>query len=166
MKILLVEDDESISTFIKKGLAENGHIVDVFVDGSKGLEAAYLEEHDLIILDRMLPNMDGIFIVQQLRKDKIMTPVLFLSALSLLSFLAFLSNLLLFLDSFLANSIPPYSSSFFTSDDPIYIAPAPEAIAIINNVSSSSGTSSITGTVSICGLTTTAPCLVVIFPFS
>ena len=92
--------------------------------------------------------------------------ILFLSALSLLSFLAFLSNLLLFLDSFLANSIPPYSSSFFTSDDPIYIAPAPEAIAIINNVSSSSGTSSITGTVSICGLTTTAPCLVVIFPFS
>lgn len=81
MKILLVEDDESISTFIKKGLAENGHIVDVFVDGSKGLEAAYLEEHDIIILDRMLPNMDGIFIVQQLRKDKIMTPVLFLSAL-------------------------------------------------------------------------------------
>tara|TARA_B100000686_G_scaffold143292_1_gene150805 strand:- start:3769 stop:4464 length:696 start_codon:yes stop_codon:yes gene_type:complete len=81
MKILLIEDDESISTFIKKGLSENGHIVDVFDDGSKGLEAAYLEEHDIIILDRMLPNMDGISIVQHLRKDKIMTPVLFLSAL-------------------------------------------------------------------------------------
>ena len=81
MKILLVEDDESISTFVKKGLYENGHVIDVFNDGSKGLEAAYLEEHDIIILDRMLPNIDGISIVQQLRKDKIMTPVLFLSAL-------------------------------------------------------------------------------------
>jgi len=81
MKILLVEDDESISTFVKKGLNESGHVIDVFYDGSKGLEAAYLEEHDIIILDRMLPSIDGISIVQQLRKDKIMTPILFLSAL-------------------------------------------------------------------------------------
>ena len=81
MKILLIEDDKSLSTFIKKGLRENGHIIDDFNDGSKGLEAAYLEEHDIILLDRMLPSIDGISIVKQLRKDNIFTPVLFLSAL-------------------------------------------------------------------------------------
>ena len=81
MKILLIEDDKSLSTFIKKGLRENGHIIDDFNDGSKGLEAAYLEEHDVILLDRMLPSIDGISIVKQLRKDNIFTPVLFLSAL-------------------------------------------------------------------------------------
>ena len=76
MKILLIEDDKSLSTFIKKGLRENGHIIDDFNDGSKGLEAAYLEEHDIILLDRMLPSIDGISIVKQLRKDNIFTPVL------------------------------------------------------------------------------------------
>ena len=81
MKILLIEDDKSLSTFIKKGLRENGHIIDDFNDGGKGLEAAYLEEHDVILLDRMLPSIDGISIVKQLRKDNIFTPVLFLSAL-------------------------------------------------------------------------------------
>lgn len=81
MKILLIEDDKSLSTFIKKGLRENGHIIDDFNDGGKGLEAAYLEEHDIILLDRMLPSIDGISIVKQLRKDNIFTPVLFLSAL-------------------------------------------------------------------------------------
>tara|TARA_B100000686_G_C16464164_1_gene798682 strand:- start:20 stop:715 length:696 start_codon:yes stop_codon:yes gene_type:complete len=81
MKILLIEDDESLATFIKKGLKENSHIVDIFSDGNKGLEAAYLEEHDVIVLDRMLPNIDGLSIVKQLRYDKISTPVLFLSAL-------------------------------------------------------------------------------------
>ena len=81
MKILLIEDDESLSSFIKKGLKENGHIVDVISDGSKGLEAAYLEEHDIIILDRMLPSLDGLSIVKHIRNDLITTPVLFLSAL-------------------------------------------------------------------------------------
>ncbi len=81
MKILLIEDDDSTSNFIKKGLREQGHIIDVFSDGESGLKAAYLEEHDIIILDRMLPNVDGISVVKQIRKDKINTPVLFLSAL-------------------------------------------------------------------------------------
>ena len=81
MKILLIEDDESLSNYIKKGLKEHGHIIDAFSDGSEGLEAAYLEEHDIILLDRMLPSIDGLTIVKQIRNDNINTPILFLSAL-------------------------------------------------------------------------------------
>ena len=66
MKILLIEDDESLSNYIKKGLKEHGHIIDAFSDGSEGLEAAYLEEHDIILLDRMLPSIDGLTIVNVL----------------------------------------------------------------------------------------------------
>ena len=81
MKILLVEDDLSTLSFIKKGLKEFGHIVDAFSNGNEGLDAAYLAEHDIIILDRMLPEIDGLTIVTKLRNNKISTPVLFLSAL-------------------------------------------------------------------------------------
>ena len=81
MKILLVEDDLSTLSFIKKGLKEFGHIVDAFSNGNEGLDAAYLAEHDVIILDRMLPEIDGLTIVTKLRNNKITTPVLFLSAL-------------------------------------------------------------------------------------
>ena len=81
MKILLVEDDLSTLNFIKKGLKESGHIVDAFSNGNDGLDAAYLGEHDVIILDRMLPEIDGLTIVTKIRNNKISTPVLFLSAL-------------------------------------------------------------------------------------
>jgi|TARA_B100001741_G_scaffold67174_1_gene53375 two-component system OmpR family response regulator len=81
MKILLIEDDLSTLNFIKKGLKESGHIVDAFSNGNDGLDAAYLGEHDVIILDRMLPEIDGLTIVTKIRNNKITTPVLFLSAL-------------------------------------------------------------------------------------
>ena len=81
MKILLIEDDLSTLNFIKKGLKESGHIVDAFSNGNGGLDAAYLGEHDVIILDRMLPEIDGLTIVTKIRNNKITTPVLFLSAL-------------------------------------------------------------------------------------
>ncbi|MBH87666.1 MAG: DNA-binding response regulator [Pelagibacterales bacterium] len=81
MKILLVEDDLSTLNFIKKGLKESGHIVDAFSNGNDGLDAAYLNDHDVIILDRMLPEIDGLTIVTKIRNNKITTPVLFLSAL-------------------------------------------------------------------------------------
>lgn len=81
MKILLIEDDISTLNYIKKGLKEFGHIVDAFSNGTSGLDAAYLNEHDVIILDRMLPEIDGLTIVTKLRNNKITTPVLFLSAL-------------------------------------------------------------------------------------
>ena len=81
MKILLIEDDLSTLNFIKKGLKESGHVVDAFYNGNDGLDAAYLGEHDVIILDRMLPEIDGLTIVTKIRNNKISTPVLFLSAL-------------------------------------------------------------------------------------
>ena len=81
MKILLIEDDLSTLNFINKGLKESGHIVDAFSNGNDGLDAAYLGEHDVIILDRMLPEIDGLTIVTKIRNNKITTPVLFLSAL-------------------------------------------------------------------------------------
>ncbi|MBT7077101.1 MAG: response regulator transcription factor [Pelagibacterales bacterium] len=81
MKILLIEDDFSTLSFIKKGLNEMNHIVDSFSNGDDGLDAGYLDEHDVIILDRMLPGVDGLTIVTKLRNNKITTPVLFLSAL-------------------------------------------------------------------------------------
>ena len=81
MKILLIEDDLSTLNFIKKGLKESGHIVDAFSNCNDGLDAAYLGEHDVIILDRMLPEIDGLTIVTKIRNNKITTPVLFLSAL-------------------------------------------------------------------------------------
>jgi len=81
MKILLIEDDLSTLKFIKKGLKESAHIVDAFSNGNDGLDAAYLGEHDVIILDRMLPEIDGLTIVTKIRNNKISTPVLFLSAL-------------------------------------------------------------------------------------
>ena len=81
MKILLIEDDLSTLNFIKKGLKESGYIVDAFSNGNDGLDAAYLGEHDVIILDRMLPEIDGLTIVTKIRNNKITTPVLFLSAL-------------------------------------------------------------------------------------
>ena len=81
MKILLIEDDLSTLNFIKKGLKESGQIVDAFTNGNDGIYAAYLGEHDVIILDRMLPEIDGLTIVTKIRNNKISTPVLFLSAL-------------------------------------------------------------------------------------
>ena len=81
MKILLIEDDLSTLNFISKGLKESGHVVDGFSNGKDGLDAAYLTEHDVIILDRMLPEIDGLTIVTKIRNNKITTPVLFLSAL-------------------------------------------------------------------------------------
>lgn len=81
MKILLIEDDLSTLNYIKKGLKESNHIVDAFSNGNDGLDAAYLGEHDVIILDRMLPEIDGLTIVTKIRNNKITTPVLFLSAL-------------------------------------------------------------------------------------
>ena len=67
MKILLIEDDLSTLSFIKKGLNEFSHVVDTFSNGHDGLDAAYLNEHDIIILDRMLPGIDGLTIVTKLR---------------------------------------------------------------------------------------------------
>jgi len=80
MKILLVEDERKVASFIKKGLEQEFYSVDAVYDGREGQIFALSEEYDLIILDIMLPYKDGIAILREARKAKIDTPVLFLTA--------------------------------------------------------------------------------------
>ena len=80
MKILIVEDDHVIANSIKKGLEQEAFAVDVAYDGSHGYDLAVSEEFDVIILDRMLPGMDGLTICKKLREAKNHTPVLMLTA--------------------------------------------------------------------------------------
>lgn len=82
MRILLVEDDTQVCDFIKKGLVEAGHIIDIKFNGKDGLSAAQNRFYDVIILDRMLPQLDGISIIQTLRVDGNSTPIIILSALA------------------------------------------------------------------------------------
>ena len=81
MRILVIEDDESVAAYIRKGLDELGYTVDVAPDGKDGLFLATTEHYDLLIVDRMLPQVDGLTIVQTLRASDQRVPVLFLSAL-------------------------------------------------------------------------------------
>ena len=81
MKLLLVEDDPEASAYIAKGLAEAGHVVDRAVNGRDGLMLAVGETYDVIVLDRMLPGVDGLTIVRTMRASGIETPVLVLTAL-------------------------------------------------------------------------------------
>ena len=82
MKILVVEDDLTLADFIAKGLAEEGFNVELDADGRDALYLVASEAFDLIILDRMLPNVDGLTILRTLRASNSSTPVLILSALS------------------------------------------------------------------------------------
>jgi DNA-binding response OmpR family regulator len=79
MRILVVEDEKKVAGFIKKGLEEEGHAIDVAFDGSEGLLMALDGVHDLIILDINLPKMDGLRVLQEFRKNQGKTPVLLLS---------------------------------------------------------------------------------------
>jgi DNA-binding response OmpR family regulator len=80
MKILLIEDEKKVASFIKKGLEQEFYTVDAVFDGKEGLTFALSGEYDLMILDIMLPYRDGITILREVRKAKIDTPVLFLTA--------------------------------------------------------------------------------------
>lgn len=81
MRILLVEDDAETAGFVAKGLGESGYSVDRACDGKDGLVQALGDDYDLAIVDRMLPGLDGLSLVEALRKAGKATPVLFLSAL-------------------------------------------------------------------------------------
>ena len=81
MRILLIEDDPETSRFIRKGLAEAGHVLDHAGDGKQGLLLALDAEHDAVVVDRMLPGLDGLSIVRSMRAADRNTPVLVLSAL-------------------------------------------------------------------------------------
>lgn len=80
MKILLVEDDKGIIRFVRKGLVENSYSVEVAYDGERGLYLSLHENYDLIILDIMLPKVDGRDILREMRSKGILTPVIFLTA--------------------------------------------------------------------------------------
>ena len=79
MRILLVEDEKKVASFIKKGLEEEGYAVDLASDGETGLMMGLDGVHDLIILDINLPKKDGLSVLASLRKKKITTPVLLLT---------------------------------------------------------------------------------------
>jgi len=81
MRILIVEDDHKIAGAIKKGLEQESYAVDVAYDASEGLSSALTGEHDLLILDRMLPGLiDGVEICKEVRANGIHTPILMLTA--------------------------------------------------------------------------------------
>lgn len=82
MNILLIEDDLETAGYILSGLREAGHIVKHAADGSEGFLAALDDDFDIMIVDRMIPKLDGLSLVKSLRDAGSMTPVLFLSALT------------------------------------------------------------------------------------
>ncbi|MBT4123848.1 MAG: response regulator transcription factor [Candidatus Pacebacteria bacterium] len=80
MKILVIEDDQHIADYLKKGLELKSHVVDVVYDGLSGFDLASSEKYDVIILDRMLPGLDGVQLCHKLREEKNTTPILMLTA--------------------------------------------------------------------------------------
>lgn len=80
MRILIVEDEHKIANSIKKGLEQENYAVDVAYNGADGLDLALTEDYDIIILDRLLPEMDGMEICKRLREENIHIPILMLTA--------------------------------------------------------------------------------------
>ena len=81
MRILVIEDDANVAGFVAKGLREAGHVVDVADNGKDGLFLATTEAYDALVLDRMLPQVDGLTVLRTLRASGSAVPVLLLSAL-------------------------------------------------------------------------------------
>jgi two-component system response regulator MprA len=80
MHILVVEDDAKMAELLRRGLAGEGHAVDIAVDGVKGLEKSRLVSFDAIVLDIMLPGMDGLHVAKRLRASGVQVPILMLTA--------------------------------------------------------------------------------------
>ncbi len=79
-RILVVEDEKKVASFIKRGLEEEEFQVDVAYDGEEGLHMAETNPYDLVLMDVMLPKMDGLSVIKEMRKKEIITPVLCLTA--------------------------------------------------------------------------------------
>jgi heavy metal response regulator len=79
MRILVVEDEKKVANFLKKGLREEGYLVDLADNGEDGLSLATDTEYDLIVLDIYLPRLDGIAVLKRLREARVATPVLLLT---------------------------------------------------------------------------------------
>ncbi len=82
MRLLIIEDDVEAANYLRKGLSESGHVVDHAGDGETGLEMAKSADYDVLVVDRMLPRLDGLSVIEQLRAGDDVTPALVLSALS------------------------------------------------------------------------------------
>jgi two-component system, OmpR family, response regulator len=82
MRVLIIEDDRETAGFLAKSLKENGHVAELAHDGESGLQSARDGQYDVLIVDRMLPQRDGLSIIEALRRDGNHTPVLILSALA------------------------------------------------------------------------------------
>ncbi|MEA3186448.1 MAG: two-component system, OmpR family, response regulator, partial [Chthoniobacter sp.] len=80
MRLLLVEDDQKIAAFVMRGLKEAGFAVDHAPDGREGLHLGLQESYDAAIIDLMLPHLDGLKLIANLRREKIQTPVIALTA--------------------------------------------------------------------------------------
>ena len=81
MHILLIEDDNDAASYLIKGLKESGHVIDRASDGEEGLFMALDSNFDILIVDRMLPKLDGLNLIKKVREDKNDTPIIILSAL-------------------------------------------------------------------------------------
>ena len=84
MRVLVVEDEPKIANSIKKGLLQENFFVDVAYEGNEGYSYAKTDEYDVIVLDILLPGINGVEVTKKLRKEKIQTPVLLLTALGAL----------------------------------------------------------------------------------
>jgi DNA-binding response OmpR family regulator len=80
MRILIIEDEKEVASFVQRALLEESHAIDVADDGLSGEEMALAEAYDLIILDLMLPRKDGLAVLKKLRREGVATPVLLLTA--------------------------------------------------------------------------------------
>jgi DNA-binding response OmpR family regulator len=82
MRVLVVEDEAKVGSFIKRALEEENYAVDLCADGARGLELGASGNYDLIIVDLMIPEVSGLDVIRRLREEKITSPVLILTALS------------------------------------------------------------------------------------
>lgn len=80
MRLLVLEDDATLGPWMEKGLEEAGHIVDRFTDGKQALVAAMSQEYDVLVLDRMVPGLDGLSVLKSLREAKVGAPAIFVTA--------------------------------------------------------------------------------------
>ena len=80
MRILIVEDEKKVASFLKNGLEEEHYAVDTAFDGEEGLALAHINEYDLIILDIMLPKLDGMEVLRRIRANGSCVPIIMLTA--------------------------------------------------------------------------------------
>jgi two-component system OmpR family response regulator len=82
MRIFIIEDDQEVAAYLSKGLTEAGHVIDHAADGKDGLIKAIQNSYDIMVIDRLLPHLDGLTIIKTLRASGNQTPILVLSALA------------------------------------------------------------------------------------